>query len=527
MPFHGHGPRFKRNRSTPALTPGPTRYDPRTAQARTGTNSSSGQWARSATLGLTGPQLEPLAGRSRSPGPAAYDTVKTWATETSRSDPGIGFSFATVPSKLPEKSQPLLAHATKPAIPPQKRFPPESGLPSAHCDGAPQVKLLGVKDSVCGPGEYDPQLEPQRSTDFNASQSTRDIFKPSASIVQVAQMAPDYFPGPGAYNVARDYASESFTQSVGAPAFGASEKLQWQRPRKASRGAEFYDTDVTQASGLRGRAYAKNTMSFKKALGRYHPVPMLPHTKPDNRVPGPGAYEVDRKPVKRPEPRKGRPELEQPSERSTTAPSTMTPGPDEYQGDQMWNFSMSSMSERNSRRFRDHAKGGFGSDSERFGKSRRGLDPYDIEEASRARSVTRMNISCGSSFRSLSARLPSHETFGPGPGTYASESTRSRREAKTEHLSFGSCRNRFGNEVFPGVPLSAAKTPAPGEYDIAKSRGPGVWGLNAKAKQRPDPGEGQRPNLGPGSYETSGPLGKKTHNVRLNDRFTPTSTSVY
>lgn len=333
--------------------------------------------------------------------------------------------------------------------------------------------------------------------------------------------------------------------NVSCPGFGASAQLPWQKNRqKSATMTDFYAASEVhakrKASGMRGRAYAGQAMSFEKALSRSQGS----FLKPDNRVPGPGAFEACSpfsKPKKQ-ETRKGKPDLGDSfkSERSTTAPSTVFPGPDEYQSFDSINFSMSASVDHKNKSYRDHSRAGFGSETDRWhGTTRPALKgSYDIEQGSRAQGSTpgasgrSPAVAGGSCFRSSSARLPSFKSSSPGPGAYPSEADTTwrtgmmgRRVARKEHLSFGSSRDRFGG-------LERSKAPGPGTYEIAEPRSPGAWGLVARGPRSDPTGPGTSrekalaTKIGPGTYETGGTLLKNTLNTRLGESGT-SGTSVY
>lgn len=90
------------------------------------------------------------------------------------------------------------------------------------------------------------------------------------------------------------------------------------------------------------------------------------------------------------------------------------------------------------------------------------------------------------------------------------------KPARTDHLSFGSCRDRF----LTGSPRKPF--PGPGTYNPPPGKVPGEWGLKGKTTRFPRRGES---DLGPGSYEVGTTLERRTHNRQAAKRFTPTKCS--
>jgi len=148
----------------------------------------------------------------------------------------------------------------------------------------------------------------------------------------------------------------------------------------------------------------------------------------------------------------------------------------------------------------------------------RGLpDPGEYHHLHQAEDHNTSVDSAGGAFRSGVPQLPPDHSVDnkpkPGPGWYEAPSAiRVRRpsglkQGKTEHLCFGSSRERFGGAEGPEPTWKS--NPGPGEYD-AKKAGRRVGGATKSTSNRSSFGQGEGP--GPGRYEVSKSLYKRTFN---------------
>lgn len=437
--------------------------------------------------------------------------------------------------------------------------PSKPSIPAARDDT--QSRYTGRGEDVLGPGDYDHDKHSSLKTvlrangpsiDFHASTSQRDLYPPQCSIDNTQAWVKN--PGPGTYNLRR-----KFTKGISQPF--QSKTPQQLEVRNQNPGPGTYLIEETEMSTMSVSSSDKLAFSGLRSTssrdGFMRPALTQPYTDPDHMqegtFPGPGTYAeqptvfVGGKAKRARSTRDGlkkkylavhnprqmislrdtdagmmsgfqansdRPCLMPLAERAVTDPG-------QYNNDECLG---QSLKEGLKEPQKVGANGVFAStkDSDRFHgwalEGREGVpDPTHYQDPGRAASSTNGELS-KKSFKSGVPRFPPDYSVDnlpkPDPGHYEAfdkVNYQSKfRKSKTDHLSFGSCQHRAQKEA-------TVDTPGPGEYQpkLIKRHVRGAPKLTAGRKLEPEIPVAQEAqgSIGPGSYDVSGSMLRKTFNT--------------
>jgi len=477
-----------------------------------------------------------------------------------------------------------------PSMPQQKLTPGQKQEAESSDVAHLYMRHTGEPHDMVGPGEYDPKGDhiTQRTlpqTTFHTSRSQRNLWEPSPAID--CTLPPKDIPGPGSYEVGGvmgdQQPADSLAEALNTYQFASQSPMAHQasiNSEKVSPGPGQYDMHGDMEKLVKSaRERSMSGMDRARFGGMSARVGWArsvyqPYKDPYNihHVPGPGHYPSSKSdfPV---DPKKKEAEKVLPSARKkrfygvhhptlimalqeaqgplqafnstddracNKEVEQSTPAPWQYKREEARSHSMQADIRERAKVGR---KGVFGTCADRFYGSplegRAGLpDPgsFDDQGASSNAEPRFMFQSQSPRFhnppgpREASATRVGHvET--PAPGDYVVEKEPSYRSPyrtpRQDHLSFGSCKQRFeaNKDIFVGHTPNLLN-PGPGEYSVpsARHRVPGAAGF--RDRRKPPVVGCTTESVGPGSYmdDIGTHMLRKTFNVSthaLVDATTP------
>lgn len=551
------------NKGTSAITPGPGAYidgsSETTIEGIKKTQMASFK-SRSKRMCPTAPGSSTFLPSTivDNPGPGSYPIGKSWSKSS---------------LKPKEHQAPVLELAhTVPSIPAQKVLPGASTERKDAEMAGIRMKHTGEREDRVGPAEYEISTAgkvTQKDTlmvNFHSSNSNRRLFEPSSFIEN--RMPDRQNPGPGTYEVmARNEVEDALSAGTSvsqAYMFASKTPMSHQRvvkPELAVPGPGAYKS-VEEAKINRGDAGMKSQFgSTVDRRGWSRPMNQ-PFTDPYHlKVPGPGHYPDPKSSFRTPRSRNGDPmevverkkfhgvhhpaqimalqEMQGPLHAFHSTDiracnrklAQTTPAPGEHNNEDSLGFSITSVLKEKATVGK---KGVFGTTAPRFDRSAFGsksfsvdAGKYDVADSGKSEEAPR------SMFQSQSPRLRNQEgggdggfadTYavkigkrqGPGPADYITDKEVNYRSPfrhpRREHLSFGTGRPRFdAKEIFHGQQYNL--NPGPGDYNPAKKKEVAGSARSRAPRALAQPLGCTGLDVGPGSYETTTTLLKKTYNV--------------
>jgi len=565
--------KMNQNTGTSAITPGPGAYIGGKAMELADTCAGSvGIKSKSRRMAPTAPgsTLFVTSTIVQNPGPGTY-----------KQDGFAHGKGKKAELMLPVKPVLEAREPTVPSVPIMKLLPGQKPRTDDADVAVMVMRHTGERGDTCGPGEYDPRAnEHGRSVPaakFGASQDSRSLWEPSIRI-ENRNLAPWDNPGPGSYDAGARAQDKS---AVGSSGFASKTPMCYDTSLKAKKGmpgpgtydvqADFdknaktaVDRGMTQMELLGFGSMTERESTLARSSG-------APYKDPYNvrEVPGPGRYEAEGvgsafpNDVRKKEIEKVLPDHGQRKLHGVHHPTIVMalqenigplhaffstdqrpcnkrdegfgPSPGEYALGSARGYSM----EANLReRAKVGRKGVFGTSADRF-KGGPLDSKTDFGDASMALASGQdthdspggeLPMSSFTShtprFRGPPASSEPHVTLvgkheSPAPGTYVVEKEPNYRSpfrhARVEHLSFGSCKDRFGAVDFHFKETD--QKPGPGAYN-ARLVQKHLRGSPRTTAGRMDQAQacGTTEAVGPGSYSDGLiPTGllKKTFNVSI------------
>lgn len=520
-PFHSLQEKHVPNKTTPALTPGPGAYKV-ASSAKAGT--THGFKSMSARLAPQTPGSTTFSHSTMvsTPGPGTYSYTKAWAEPKTES---------------PERGKPILELSKTVASIPHRRV--SAGVSFLGEEG----QATEDKKDAAAP-ESEKAKKDGRSTNFHTSGTGRNLFKSSCSIHNV-QPSPDV-PGPGSY----DHGSSTQTQGF-SNVFVSKTPMCHQLPADEKPDFPLEGTRVAKPLGGDGPAAAHTFQSQVQRTGWNRSLEQPFKDSYSQKVPGPGHYYThDADP---PEPKKKQVRgVHHPNQvvalNDVAGPlhafnttdirpcnkdivGKDTPAPGQYNIEMANGHTISAALQEKALVGK---KGVFGTTTDRFFRSQfdssslapgaDGVDGRNYDPGNRSSSKEETTPRRSMAFKSTTRRFSNDP---PKAGQAAKQETPAPthydpnteinyrspfRTPRVEHLSFGTGSTRFNpKEVFQGIQHDMR--PGPGEYSARSSRKvPGSARSRAKRTLAGSIGCTSH-DIGPGSYETTSTMLKKSFNV--------------